>query len=159
MPQLLIRVYIDNLMMTKSLFILKKMLNGLVFMTDTEEQSVLSSLSRNFMSTSLTLIGEKTCLQLWEKLLLKQTTNGKRKEIIVEVVLLLFSSIIISATRPILEILELFLLANSSINAIKSAKTTSLQILTNKKELLKLVGRFIKLQLLHKSQTVPMTWL
>ena len=159
MLQLLMRVYIDNLMMTKSLFILKKMLNGLVFMTDTEEPSVLSSSSRNFMSTSLTPIGEKMCLQLWEKPLLRQTTNGKRKEIIVAVVLLLFSCIIISVTQPISEILGLFLLANSSINAIKSAKTINLQILINKRELSKLVERFIKLQLLHRFQMVPMTWL
>lgn len=159
MLQLLMRVYIDNLMMTKSLFILKKMLNGSVYMTATEEPNVLSSSNRNFMSTSLTLIGEKMCLQPWEKPLLRQITNGKRKEIIAAAVLLLFSYIIIFATQLILEILGLFLLANSSINAIKLAKTISLLILMNKRELSKLGERFIKLQLLLRFQMVPMTWL
>lgn len=74
-----------------------------------------------------------------------------------EVVLLLFLFIIISATQLILETPEQFSLANSSISAIKLAKITNLQILTSKRELLKLVERFIKLQLLLRFQMVLMT--
>lgn len=63
-PQLLIRAFTDNLMMTRLQFIFKKMLNGLVFMMDMVEQSALSSSNKSYTNTFSILIGEKMCLQL-----------------------------------------------------------------------------------------------
>lgn len=101
MRQLLMKVYIDNPTMTRSPFTCKKTQNGLVFMMDMEEPSVLSSWNKNYMNSFSILIGEKMCRLLSGRPSLRQTISGKRKEITVEVVLWLFSSTITSAILPI----------------------------------------------------------